>query len=189
MRAKVGWGLVWGAVMVTLMMLPSRRAAAGNCALFVRAQTGVDLYGAAGGWWDEAASPLLARPYSASGCHPGVQADRRHSFRPRRGRGPGDRPARNHRRPGQLVSWDGHPLRAGRRRIAGQRLDECRGHGSGFREIRARLPELRFCLSANRPARDRRQGEREQRGWLSRRRSGRLRPEPAFRRVSFDRCR
>lgn len=56
MRAKVGWGLVWGAAMVTLMMLPSRRAAAGNCALFVRAQTGVDLYGAAGGWWDEAAS-------------------------------------------------------------------------------------------------------------------------------------
>ncbi len=56
MQAKVGWGLVWGALMMTFMMLPSRRAAAGNCALYARAQTGVDLYGAAGDWWDEAAS-------------------------------------------------------------------------------------------------------------------------------------
>lgn len=56
MRAKVGWGLVWGAVMMTFMTLPSRRVAAGNCALYARAQTGVDLFGAAGGWWDEAAS-------------------------------------------------------------------------------------------------------------------------------------
>ncbi len=56
MRAKVGWGLVWGAVLIGFWMLPSRRAAAGNCALYARAQTGVDLYGAAGGWWDEAAT-------------------------------------------------------------------------------------------------------------------------------------
>jgi hypothetical protein len=33
----------------------SRKAAAGNCALYARAVTGVDLYGAAGGWWYEAA--------------------------------------------------------------------------------------------------------------------------------------
>ena len=55
MRAKVGWGLVWGAVLVTCFAAPTRRAAAANCALYARAVTGVDLYGAAGGWWDEAA--------------------------------------------------------------------------------------------------------------------------------------
>lgn len=56
MRAKVGWGLVWGAVLITFWTVPTRRAAAGNCALYARAQTGVDLYGAAGGWWSEAAA-------------------------------------------------------------------------------------------------------------------------------------
>ena len=56
MRAKVGWGLVWGAVLITFWSIPTRRAAAGNCALYARAQTGVDLYGAAGGWWAEAAT-------------------------------------------------------------------------------------------------------------------------------------
>jgi len=56
MRAKVGWGLVWGAVLITFWTVPTRRAAAGNCALYARAQTVVDLYGAAGGWWDEAAA-------------------------------------------------------------------------------------------------------------------------------------
>jgi len=55
MRAKLGWSLVWGAVMMTLLTMPTRRASAGNCALYARAQTGVDLFGAAGGWWDEAA--------------------------------------------------------------------------------------------------------------------------------------
>lgn len=55
MRAKLGWGLVWGAVLVTCFAAPSRRAAAANCALYARAATGVYLYGAAGGWWDEAA--------------------------------------------------------------------------------------------------------------------------------------
>jgi surface antigen len=55
MRAKFRWGLVWGAVLMTFLTMPTRRAAAGNCALYARAQTGVDLFGAAGGWWDEAA--------------------------------------------------------------------------------------------------------------------------------------
>ena len=55
MRAKFRWGLVWGAVLMTFLTMPSRRAAAGNCALYARAQTGVNLFGAAGGWWDEAA--------------------------------------------------------------------------------------------------------------------------------------
>ncbi|MGH7117308.1 MAG: CHAP domain-containing protein [Stellaceae bacterium] len=38
------------------LSLHARSATAGNCALYARAQTGVDLYGAAGGWWDEAAA-------------------------------------------------------------------------------------------------------------------------------------
>jgi surface antigen len=36
-------------------LLSSQPCWAGNCALYVRAETGVALYGAAGGWWDEAA--------------------------------------------------------------------------------------------------------------------------------------
>ncbi len=55
MRAKLGWGLVWGAIVVGCFAGHSRRAAAANFALYARAGTGVDLYGAAGGWWDEAA--------------------------------------------------------------------------------------------------------------------------------------
>ena len=55
MRAKLGWGLVWGAILVSCCTGHSRRAAAGNCALYARAVTGVDLFGAAGGWWYEAA--------------------------------------------------------------------------------------------------------------------------------------
>src|ERR1700759_1119580 len=55
MRAKLGWSLVWGAIVMSSFVGHSRRAAAGNCALYARAVTGVDLYGAAGGWWYEAA--------------------------------------------------------------------------------------------------------------------------------------
>jgi surface antigen len=55
MRAKLGWGLIWGAIVMSCFAGHSRKAAAGNCALYARAVTGVDLYGAAGGWWDEAA--------------------------------------------------------------------------------------------------------------------------------------
>ncbi|HEY3910569.1 MAG TPA: CHAP domain-containing protein [Stellaceae bacterium] len=54
MRAKVAWGLVWGSIPMIFVSLCARPATAGNCALYARAQTGVDLYGAAGGWWDEA---------------------------------------------------------------------------------------------------------------------------------------
>ncbi len=54
MRAKLGWGLVWGAVVIGFFGLHPRNATAGNCALYARAITGVDLYGAAGGWWYEA---------------------------------------------------------------------------------------------------------------------------------------
>jgi surface antigen len=55
MRAKLGWGLVWGAILASCLIGHARRTAAANCALYARAVTGVDLYGAAGGWWDEAA--------------------------------------------------------------------------------------------------------------------------------------
>jgi CHAP domain len=55
MRAKMGWSLVWGAMMVSCLAGHSRKATAGNCALYARAVTGVDLFGAAGGWWYEAA--------------------------------------------------------------------------------------------------------------------------------------
>ncbi|HUC11215.1 MAG TPA: CHAP domain-containing protein [Stellaceae bacterium] len=55
MRAKLGWGLVWGAILVGCFAGHSRKAAAGNCALYARAVTGVNLYGAAGYWWYEAA--------------------------------------------------------------------------------------------------------------------------------------
>jgi hypothetical protein len=55
MRAKVRRGLVWGALSAALLLTWSGSAAAANCALYARAETGVFLYGAAGGWWDEAA--------------------------------------------------------------------------------------------------------------------------------------
>lgn len=55
MRAKLGWGLVWGALAMSCVAGHSRKASAGNCALYARAITGVGLHGAAGGWWYQAA--------------------------------------------------------------------------------------------------------------------------------------
>lgn len=55
MRSKVGRGLVWGAFSLSLLLAGNAPAAAANCALYARAETGVYLFGAAGGWWDEAA--------------------------------------------------------------------------------------------------------------------------------------
>jgi surface antigen len=55
MRAKFGWGLIWGAIVLSCFAAHSRKAAAGNCALYARAVTGVDLHGAAGSWWYRAA--------------------------------------------------------------------------------------------------------------------------------------
>jgi hypothetical protein len=54
---KSGWGsaLAWGVLSALVLCAPDRPAVAGNCALYARAQTGVTLFGAAGGWWDEAA--------------------------------------------------------------------------------------------------------------------------------------
>lgn len=42
------------AVLVTGVILSNKSSFGANCALYVRAETGVALYGAAGGWWNEA---------------------------------------------------------------------------------------------------------------------------------------
>ena len=54
MRTMVAQSLVWGACFVAGLMAPVKSSRAANCALYARAETGVALYGAAGGWWDEA---------------------------------------------------------------------------------------------------------------------------------------
>jgi len=54
MRSIVRQSLVWGACFVAGLMASAKPTRAANCALFARAETGVALYGAAGGWWDEA---------------------------------------------------------------------------------------------------------------------------------------
>ena len=65
MRAKVRRGLVWGALGIAVLFGWAGPAAAANCALYARAATGVSLFGAAGGWWDEAAGRYQrgAAPY------------------------------------------------------------------------------------------------------------------------------
>jgi surface antigen len=55
MKSGLGWTLVWGVLIAAGLVTPGRRAVAGNCALYARAETGVFLFGAAGDWWDEAA--------------------------------------------------------------------------------------------------------------------------------------
>jgi surface antigen len=42
------------AALATGVILSNKPSVAANCALYVRAETGVALYGAAGGWWNEA---------------------------------------------------------------------------------------------------------------------------------------
>ena len=54
MRSMLGQSLIWGACFIASLMGPLKPLLAANCALFARAETGVALYGAAGGWWDEA---------------------------------------------------------------------------------------------------------------------------------------
>ena len=55
MRSMVAQSLVWGACFVAGLLAPAKPSRAANCALYARAETGVALYGSAGGWWDEAA--------------------------------------------------------------------------------------------------------------------------------------
>lgn len=54
MRSMVAQSLVWGACLVAGLIAPTKPSRAANCALYARAETGVALYGSAGGWWDEA---------------------------------------------------------------------------------------------------------------------------------------
>jgi hypothetical protein len=55
MRMMMARSLIWGSCFIAALMAPARLSLAANCALYARAETGVALYGAAGGWWDEAA--------------------------------------------------------------------------------------------------------------------------------------
>ena len=54
MRAMLTHSLVWGAFFVSGLIVSTRPSAAANCALYARAETGVALFGDAGGWWDQA---------------------------------------------------------------------------------------------------------------------------------------
>jgi hypothetical protein len=54
MRSMVARSLVWGAFFLSGLIMPSKPSGAANCALYARAETGVALFGPAGGWWDEA---------------------------------------------------------------------------------------------------------------------------------------
>jgi hypothetical protein len=50
----VAQSLVWGACFVAGLMAPTKPSRAANCVLYARAETGVALFGSAGGWWDQA---------------------------------------------------------------------------------------------------------------------------------------
>ena len=54
MRSRGISCLVWGAFFFSSHIVKTEPSAAANCALFVRAETGIALYGAAGRWWGEA---------------------------------------------------------------------------------------------------------------------------------------
>ena len=54
MRAIMARSLIWGSFVVAVVIACARPSPAANCVLYVRAQTGVALYGSAGGWWDQA---------------------------------------------------------------------------------------------------------------------------------------
>jgi surface antigen len=54
MRSRGISCLFWGVCFSASLFLSTRPSLAANCALYVRAETGVALYGAAGRWWDEA---------------------------------------------------------------------------------------------------------------------------------------
>jgi surface antigen len=54
MRSMVAQRVVWGACLAVGLMMLTKPSRAANCALYVRDETGVALFGAAGGWWDQA---------------------------------------------------------------------------------------------------------------------------------------
>jgi surface antigen len=54
MRLMVARSALWGACLAMSLMMPAKASRAANCALYARAETGVALFGAAGGWWNQA---------------------------------------------------------------------------------------------------------------------------------------
>ena len=50
----VARSLLWGAFFISGLGLASKHSVATNCVLYARAETGVALFGAAGGWWAQA---------------------------------------------------------------------------------------------------------------------------------------
>ena len=68
MRSRGISCLVWGAFFLTSLIVETEPSAAANCVLFVRTETGVALYGAAGGWWDEAEGRYLRGHLPAPGA-------------------------------------------------------------------------------------------------------------------------
>ena len=55
MQSLMAQRLLWGACLAVAGMAPANPSVAANCALYARAETGVALFGSAGGWWDAAA--------------------------------------------------------------------------------------------------------------------------------------
>jgi hypothetical protein len=60
--------LVWGACIIAGLFAFTKPSRAANCALYARAETGVALYGAAGGWWDEASGRYERSHVPAAGA-------------------------------------------------------------------------------------------------------------------------
>jgi hypothetical protein len=54
MRTRGISRLAWGAFFAAGLIVSTTPSLGANCALYARAETGVALYGAAGGWWDQA---------------------------------------------------------------------------------------------------------------------------------------
>ena len=54
MRSMLTQSLVWGAFFVSGFIVSTKPSVAANCVLYARAETGVALFGDAGGWWDQA---------------------------------------------------------------------------------------------------------------------------------------
>ena len=68
MRAMLTHSLVWGAFFVSGLIGSTRPSAAANCVLYARAETGVVLFGDAGGWWDQANGRYQRGPAPAVGA-------------------------------------------------------------------------------------------------------------------------
>jgi surface antigen len=60
--------LVWGIFFVASLFASTKPSLSANCALYVRGETGVALYGAAGGWWDQAAGRYQRGQIPAAGA-------------------------------------------------------------------------------------------------------------------------